>query len=75
MSVNVPSIPASVNAQVRQAIAALKDEVIALQAANSKTTSTVAMTTTVSTGIPEAPLDGQIYVRRNGTWEVLNIVG
>ncbi len=27
----------------------------------------------VTNAVPEAPMDGQIYVRRNGAWEVLTI--
>ena len=27
----------------------------------------------ITNAVPEAPNDGQIYVRRNGAWEVLNI--
>ena len=74
---NIPAIPSSVDATVRQAINELQNEVKRLQAALTVQANTqVSVTTTVSTvGMPVCPNDGRLWVGRNGNWEVLNIVG
>lgn len=75
--VNIPSIPATVDPNVRQAINELKARIVALQAQvvtlERQTTSTTTTSTTASGVVSEAPQDDRIYVRRNGQWEVLYI--
>jgi len=70
---NIPSIPTSVDPNVRQAINELKNRVAALQLATGTSTSQAVATT--NNGISDAPSDGLPYVRRNGQWEILKILG
>lgn len=79
MSVNIPSIPASVDPNVRRAISELKDKLEELQKLVGTQGNTVVQlqktpaTANALAWLSSTPMDGLIYVIRNGQLEVLHL--